>query len=276
MKRSLLFAAILCGAASMAEAATVDTLAVRSAKMDKDVPVVVITPDVMTTGQTCPVIYLLHGYSKEAPVMGHKAWLTQSKPNLPEIADERGVMFVCPNGSTSWYWDSPIDPTMQYETFVCHELIDYIDTHYPTVADRSGRAITGLSMGGQGAMWSVIHHPDVFGAGGSLSGGVDIRPFPDRWAIRQMIGDKESNPERWEEYAIVNQVDKLKDANVALIIDCGYDDFFFDVNNDLHARLLERRIPHDYIVRPGIHNHAYWNNAIDYQIEYFCKFFNKK
>lgn len=276
MKSHLLMAALLLTCVAGAEAATVDTLQVHSARMNRDIPVVVIVPDKMEASEPCPVIYLLHGYSKEAPVMGHKAWLTQSKPELPQIADERGVMFVCPNGSTSWYWDSPINPDMQYETFVCKELISYIDTHYPTLATRGNRAITGLSMGGQGALWSAIHHPDVFGLAGSTSGGVDIRQFPTNWDMMKNIGSKEENPERWEAYALVNQIDRFKAADLKLIIDCGYDDFFFAVNNDLHDRLLKARVPHDYIVRPGAHTHPYWNNSIDFQIEYFCKNFTGK
>ena len=64
--------------------------------------------------------------------------------------------------------------------YVSSELVKYIDTHYSTIKDRKGRAVTGLSMGGHGGMWLSIRHKDVFGAGGSTSGGVDIRPFPSR------------------------------------------------------------------------------------------------
>ena len=85
----------------------------------------------------------------------------------PEIADEKGIIFVCPDGKDSWYWDSPKNPAYRYETFVSSELVNYIDRNYKTIADRKGRAITGLSMGGHGAMWLGIRHKDVFGAAGS-------------------------------------------------------------------------------------------------------------
>ena len=64
--------------------------------------------------------------------------------------------------------------------FISSELVKYIDEHYKTIADRKGRAITGLSMGGHGAMWNAIRHKDMFGASGSTSGGMDIRPFPKK------------------------------------------------------------------------------------------------
>src|SRR5690606_41468252 len=64
----------------------------------------------------------------------------------------------------SWYWDSPIDPNYQYETFVSEELVKWIDKNYNTIASREGRAITGLSMGGHGGLYLGFRNLDVFGA----------------------------------------------------------------------------------------------------------------
>ena len=188
------------------------------------------------------------------------------KPDLPQIADEKGIIFVCPDGKNSWYWDSPKDPSYRYETFVSSELVKYIDGHYKTIADRKGRAITGLSMGGHGAMWNAIRHKDTFGAGGSTSGGGDIRPFPLNWDMSKQV---------WDEHTVINQIDKIENGDLAIIIDCGEADFFLNVNKDLHNRLLARKINHDFITRPGGHNGKYWNNSIDYQILFFDKFFKK-
>ncbi len=250
------------------EAAVVDTINVRSDAMQKDVQTVVVLPGKGKT--TAPVIYLLHGYGGNA-----KSWIAL-KPDLPEIADLYGVMFVCPDGKNSWYWDSPIDPSSKYETFVSGELVEYIDTHYQTVRDRSGRAITGLSMGGHGAMWLSMRHKDVFGAAGSTSGGVDIRPFPNSWEMKSRIGTESENREVWDAHTAINQIDQLNNGDLALIIDCGYGDFFFEVNNEFHKKLLKYKIDHDFIVRPGVHNGEYWNNSIDYQILFFKKFFDRK
>lgn len=71
------------------------------------------------------------------------------------------------------------------------------------------------------------------------------------------------------------QLDKIQNGDLALIIDCGEQDFFLDVNKALHAKLLERKIDHDFITRPGAHNGKYWNNSIDYQILFFDKFFRR-
>ena len=100
------------------------------------------------------------------------------------------MIFVCPDGENSWYWDSPINPSSQFETFVSQELPDWVDAHYPTLPSREGRAVAGLSMGGHGALWTAVRHKDRFGAVGSVSGGVDIRPFPDSWEMKAQLGEE--------------------------------------------------------------------------------------
>lgn len=272
MKRFGLFFVCLLLAVIPFYAAQVDTLMVNSPSMNKEVQVVIVTPDVAMgeNAVSCPVIYLLHGYGGHA-----KTWI-DIRPELPQIADEKGIIFVCPDGKNSWYWDSPLNKDMRYETFVSSELIDYIDSHYKTLADRRFRAITGLSMGGHGALWNAIRHKDVFGAAGSTSGGVDIRPFPKNWQMAEQLGEQETNKEVWDAHTVVNQIDSLQNGDLALIIDCGEADFFLEVNKDLHNRLLERKIDHDFITRPGGHTGTYWNNSIDYQILFFSKFFRKQ
>lgn len=253
-------------------AAKVDTVMVKSPAMNKDVQVVIITPDagLALNVEACPVIYLLHGYGGNAPT-----WVSL-KPELPQIADEKGIIFVCPDGKNSWYWDSPKDPSYRYETFVAKELIDYVDGNYKTIPSRKGRAIAGLSMGGHGAMWLSIRNKDVFGAAGSMSGGLDIRPFPKNWQMSKQLGEQETNRELWEKHTVINQLDNIQNGDLALIIDCGLGDFFLQVNKDMHEALVARKIDHDFILRPGAHNGPYWNNAVDYQILFFCKFFKRQ
>lgn len=264
----LLFAAV-CLTAQFAAAATVDTLAVRSASMDRDIPVIVIVPDGVSQADPCPTVYLLHGYGGD-----QTTWL-RIKPSLPAIADREGIAFVCPDGATSWYLDSKVREKSLYETFMTEELLPAVEERYPLSRERGGRAITGLSMGGFGAVSLAIKHKELFGAAGSTSGGLDIRPFPENWELPQLLGTLAENPEAWEEATPINLIPLLEEGELAIVIDCGYDDFFFGVNNDFHAELLRRGIMHDYYVRPGRHNNAYWGRAIDYQLVFFRNFFFK-
>lgn len=266
--RRLIIALTALFVMSYVQAAQVDTVLVNSRSMQKDIKTVVVVPDIAAQ-KACPVIYLLHGHG------GNYATWISVKPNLPQIADEKGIIFICPDGENSWYWDSPLHANVRYETFISSELINYVDQHYKTVARREGRAITGLSMGGHGAMWNAIRHSDVFGAAGTTSGGVDIRPFPKNWNMSDQLGEEASNQSVWDAHTVINLVPSMKKGQLALIIDCGYDDFFLEVNKNFHEALLKQGIGHDFLLRPGAHNSDYWNNSIDYQILFFQKYFQK-
>ncbi len=249
----------------------VDTISVFSKKMDRYIKNVVILPDGYNTpDKKYPVLYLLHGHGGK-----YDSWIKTTKKNLPEEATKWQMIIVCPDGQNSWYWDSPVNPKSQFETYVSSELVAYIDENYNTVADHDGRAITGLSMGGHGGLWLGINHSDIFGACGSMSGGVDIRPFMSKWNMSDMLGDHKQNPEIIDNYTVITHLDKIKPNTLSIIVDCGKDDFFYEVNESLHKEMLQKNVLHDYIVRPGGHTHQYWNNAIDYQMQFFSKFFNK-
>jgi S-formylglutathione hydrolase FrmB len=266
-----LFFLLCIGIAATSFAGPVDTILVHSASMNKDVKCVVIRPDGKPAANThWPVVYLLHGHSGD-----YAQWI-QTAPQLAAEATGDGILFVCPDGGyDSWYFDSPVDPKVRYETFITKELIPYIDTHYPTHADKAHRAITGLSMGGHGALYLAIRHRDLFGAAGATSGGVDFTPFPQNWGIKKDLGDYATHKENWENNTVLHAVDDLHNGDLHLIFDCGTGDFFLAVNRSLHQKLLDKKIDHDYIERPGAHNHDYWNNSIDYQVLYFLKFFKR-
>ncbi|MBQ8046847.1 MAG: esterase family protein [Prevotella sp.] len=282
MKKTLISLCCLLMACAV-KAGKVDTVVIHSDVMNRDIPVIIVSPTLPVQVQKTvkgkkqpampriemrfPVVYLLHGaYGSE------KAWL-EIKPNLPEIADEKGMIFVTAAALNSWYFDSPILKDFQYETFMTQDLIDYVDTHYSTFHNRHGRAITGLSMGGHGAFFLSMRHKDLYGAAGSMSGGLDIRPFPLNWNIPDVLGEMASHKQSWDEHSVVNQIDRINDGDLWLTFDCGEDDFFLEVNKDLHRRLLGRGIRHDFATRPGGHTSEYWANSLDYHLLFFEKYF---
>jgi S-formylglutathione hydrolase FrmB len=250
--------------------AQVDTIQVQSTSMSKSIKNVVITPDSYDTNTEFPVVYLLHGAGGD-----YSSWIKQV-PQLQQYANDHQMIIVCPDGGrTSWYWDSPIDEKMQYETYVSKELISAIDSRYKTIATGEGRAITGLSMGGHGAFFLAIKHQDVWGAAGSQSGGVDIRPFPNNWDMAKRLGEYSEYPENWEKNTVINMLHLLsgRQTKLKMIFECGTGDFFYDGNKRLHQKMLEMNIPHDYTERPGVHNWDYWRNSIKYQLLFFSDFF---
>ena len=253
-------------------ASRVDTLMLSSKSMGKELPNLVILPDgYETSDKDFPVLYLLHGATGNFGDWLHKV------PKLKEYVDAYQFIIVCPDGGfTSWYFDSPVDDKMQYETYITKELLTRVDKKYHTIADRSGRAIAGLSMGGHGAFYLAFKHQDLWGAAGSTSGGLDIRPFPKNWDLAERLGSYAENKEVWEKNTVINLVYLLHGNHLKLIFDCGTEDFFYGVNKRMHEKLLERNIPHDYSERPGKHNTEYWANSIQYQLLFFHQFFQSE
>ena len=267
-----IFILVLLG--MQAIAGNVDTIQIQSNYLKKATKFVVIQPSHQglqnNTQVRYPVVYLLNGYD------GNYAQWTKTAPQLAKTADDLKMIFVYPDGGkSSWYFDSPIDSSIRYESYIIKELVPYVDANFPTKANPKSRAITGLSMGGHGGLYLAIRHSDVFGAAGSTSGGFDFRPFPKSWNLPNILGEYEQNKERWYEYTVMRQVELLTNKQLAIIFDCGVDDIFITVNRALHEKLLQLKIDHDYIERSGGHNHAYWRSSIDFQMLFFHQFFQK-
>ena len=253
-----------------------DTVEVMSQAMGRNIKNVVIKPTEYANAdlqeKQYPVLYLLHG------AFGcYSDW--SEKANLDSLANCYHVIIVCPDGQDSWYFDSPIDPKMQFETYVSKELVEYIDSHYRTLANRYMRAITGLSMGGHGALFLAFRHPDVFWSCGSMSGNMDITQFPDKWHIKDRLGEYAANEQRWRDHAVCNLVDQVKACPLQpaqnIIIDDGLNDIFIKNNIALHEQLVEKGIEHDFTVRPGRHSWDYWVNSLDYHMMFFDKAFER-
>ena len=112
-----------------------------------------------------PVVYALHGYS-----IGAEEWVHElHAPQTIEGAFAQGakeMIVVLPDSKTfhngSMYSSSVT--TGDFEKFISHDVVAYIDAHYRTIPDRMSRGLVGHSMGGYGASRIGMKHPDVFGS----------------------------------------------------------------------------------------------------------------
>lgn len=258
-------------------ASTVDTLQIPSVAMAKTYKATVVLPNSYAKGKASfPVLYLLHG------AYGHFSdWLssTPDKNTVKNLADQYNIIIVMPEGETfSFYLNSPVNKGSQFETYITEEVIQKIDKTYRTINDKKGRVITGLSMGGHGALYLSAKHPELFCAAGSMSGAVDmgvmLGVLPNEQILKLMqpvFGDQSTNPDLYAQNAVIGMVDKIKANKLPLIIDCGVDDFLIEPNRELHRRLVYGKVPHEYTERPGAHTWEYWENALPFHVLFFSK-----
>lgn len=255
----------------MKEKYPVDIFNVYSEAMKKEIPCLVIKPieEVLDMNKRYPTLYMLHGYS------GDHTGYYEYMPDLQDLSNLYKIIFVCPDGGyNSWYLNSPFGDECFYETFISKELPAFIDQKYNTIDEKEQRAIMGLSMGGHGALYNAFRNPHVFGAAGSMSGGLDFTSFPLEWELRHRLGDFIFNKKLWDENCVTNMIDKIP-KDFPFIFDCGIDDFFMKCNRIFHEKLLKSKINHDYCERNGDHNWEYWANATRFQILFFNHFFQK-
>ena len=244
--------------------------------MKKVVPTTVVLPSGYdgSANHRYPVVYMLHGAGNDQR--------TYAREPILSLADSIGAIVVCPYGSASWWIDSPRMPWMRYETFVAKELVPYVDEHYRTIADRSGRAIAGHSMGGHGACFVGFGHTDLFGAVGYVMGGVDLRPFSTRKDLVKLLGEQTEYPDDWRRFSAIARAANLRNGEVQFTTVVGTGDFFFGVNRALHDLLSSNRVAHVHQEVRGIdeehstHTRTFAYEAMKTVFARFGEFFRSK
>jgi S-formylglutathione hydrolase FrmB len=250
---------------------TVDTVRIYSSSMSKLVKCVVIKPEeYANTQRRYPVVYLLHGHGDS-----YKGWI-KHMPSLQQLASKNKMIIVCPDGGYgSWYFDSPVDPAKRYETNVAIEIPRYIDSIYRTVPDRKARAITGSSMGGHGAMFIGLRHANIFGACGSISGVMDLHVLHGGLDLDKTLGDTIVNQAYYKDWSVLNMVENYPKDSLAVVMDCGTEDWLFPSNKATHNKMTALKFPHEYLSREGGHTLEYAIPAVRYQLQFFRKYFDR-
>ncbi|MEB2777852.1 alpha/beta hydrolase family protein [Algoriphagus sp. D3-2-R+10] len=277
MKKSLILLFFIPGL--LFAQAKVDTIEVFSKAMNKTLKAAVTTPSSYDGNKQFATLYLLHGGSG-----AYSDWYQKvTEPGLVNrMAEQYELIIVTPGvGPSSYYFDSPVMDSVQYETYITAELIPHIDNLYKTIAKKESRAITGLSMGGHGAIMLSAKHSDLFIAATSMSGvmNIDTRLWkvPAEFSkLRQsqqqeMLGMDLQYDAPFSTYTAVGLVDQMKENGIALLMDCGVDDFLLETNRQMHQLLLENGTPHDYTERPGAHTWEYWTSALPFHLLFIDK-----
>lgn len=258
----------------------VQELKFQSKVMSREMPYRVILPlnyEPKDDKKLYPVIYLLHGLT------GHYTnWIDKTK--IVEYATNYGYIIVMPEGNDGWYSDSISVPNEKYETHFIQEFIPEIDKKFHTIANREGRSVAGLSMGGYGSLKYGLKYPEKFILVGSFSGALGAASWTDKtlgngWkaltdSIMSVYGAEDSQNRKDNDiYKIVREITPEKAKTLPFIyLDCGTEDGLIQQNRDFSALLIEKKIPHEFRELPGKHDWIFWDSQVQQFLALSLKF----
>ncbi|WP_437919701.1 alpha/beta hydrolase [Sphingobacterium sp. LRF_L2] len=233
--------------------------------------VLIFKPDYYSRNQKFPLVYLFHGYSENYNQWSHTI-------DLQKLSNQYGFIIVTPDGFTSYYINSPINKGSQYEDFFFKELVPKV--HQSFGINEENIFISGLSMGGYGALRYFILKSDYFNTAGSTSGALEI-DYPNFqkvsqrfWRTDRMTNDLIKNlgnpkTENWNNYSISTLLKQNPCFKKAFIFDCGKEDILYSNSENLKMLTDKLEIPITFISQPGDHNTEYWKKSIEHHFIYF-------
>ena len=214
-----------------------------------------------------PVVVFLHGYTATAEAYVRYLELPQSADNAI-AAGAREMIIVLPDAFTAYsgsMYSSSVT-TGDWESYIADDLIAYVDSHYRTLARRDSRGLGGHSMGGYGAFKLALSLPEQFAAAASLSGVADVGEFRRERAADFQLVFGDSGPARGSEHDLFHLASRLASSagpRPRLYQCCGTEDFLIAQNRALSAHLKPLGLDYVYEEAPGIHDWAYWDEAIE-------------
>jgi len=282
MKRNLpilVFFMLSCGLASLGQSATqsrIDCSALDSKVLKQTVHFCVYLPSGYDEGaaqqptRRYPVLYFLHGLGDNEQTLFHSGGWT-----LLDDLRKRGRMgdflIVSPEGRRSFYINSA-DGQVRYSDFFLQEFMPLIERKYRIRPGRSGRAISGISMGGYGALRMAFAHPELFSAVSAQSAAL-ITESPQQLDSAERAGTplggvlsavfgKSIDVRHWNE----NNPFVLAKHNATVLktmkvyFNCGQvDNYGFEKGAAaLDAELIKLGVKHEYRSYPGDHSLTYF------------------
>ncbi|MDF3129153.1 alpha/beta hydrolase family protein [Kiritimatiellaeota bacterium B1221] len=209
-----------------------------------------------------PCLWLLHGLSDD-----HTTWLRRT--SVERYAEEAGVAVVMPNVHRSFYCD--MAQGGKYWSYLTEELPTLMRSFFPLSEARENNAVAGLSMGGYGATRWLLAKSEAYVAGASLSGVLDICSRMDTAmkeeqspmaATMQLIFGEQSPAGKAEDLLAQLPLAVQKETVSPLLQICGTEDFLYEDNLTFKKTAEDCGYPLTYRERPGVHEWAFWEEAI--------------
>lgn len=221
-----------------------------------------------------PLLYFLHGLGdNEQTLFNSGGWtLIDDLQRQHKIGE---FLIVAPQGWRSFYINSA-DGSFLYSDFFLHEFMPHIERKYRIVPGRTGRAISGISMGGYGALRFAFADPQLFSAVSAQSAALitesprELDPamhsgFPLGNLMAPVFGDP-INTRHWEanDPIVLARKNAAELRKMAIYFNCGQqDNYGFEKGAaKLNQELDRQHVPHEYRPYPGDH-------SIDYFVSHF-------
>jgi S-formylglutathione hydrolase FrmB len=255
----------------------IDCAALPSHTLGQTVHYCVMLPpdyDTATVGHSprrYPVLYFLHGLGdNEQTLFKGGGWdLIEDLRQKGQISD---FLIVVPEGKRSFYINSA-DGRTRYSDFFVREFIPYIESHYSIRHERSARAVSGMSMGGYGALRFAFANPELFSSVSAQSAALIVEPLPQNTSVPMpaqlsgLLGRVFGDPidlHHWNENSpfVLAKRNRtpIRTSGLSIYFNCGRDDEFgFDKGAEkLHRQLQAEGIQHEYHLYPGNHGAEYF------------------
>jgi len=247
---------------------------------------VVLPPDYeASSDKRYPTLYFLHGLFED-----ERSWIDRGGEQIWSTLTDQGELtnfiVVLPAGGRSFYVNSQ-DGHERYEDFFIQELVPEIERRYRTLAVVGERGISGVSMGGYGALHLAMRHPEVFGSASAHSAAL-LPKFPNplptegRWGFYARVLQEPFGSPLNESYWEANSPLALAEhpehfPQLALYFDCGdHDRYGFEEGAELLDHILSQKsFPHTFALRPGGHGWDYLHQYMQFSLSFHSKLFTQ-
>ncbi len=216
------------------------------------------------------VLLLLHGKFGNS-----NDWLELSR--IEKYATERNMVVIMPNAYNSYYTD--LTDGQNFFQHVANEVPNFVQKMFGISTEREKNYVAGLSMGGYGAFKVALTYPERYCYGISLSGALDIHDAMLRiegYGEVELLNKLATSPNAVidSDKDLIRLAKNIRINNLIapkLYIDCGIQDFLYNINLDMCDKLKEKGLDIYYTERPGEHNWEYWDYGIEKALEYVYK-----
>src|SRR5580700_3770712 len=286
----LLFAALAVSLSARAQS-RIDCDALNSGILKHTVHYCVYLPAGYDAGATqrpkqkYPVLYFLHGLGdNERTLFNSGGWTLLDDLRRQHKMGE--FLIVAPEGGRSFYINSA-DGSVRYSDFFLQEFIPLIETKYRISKGRSNRAISGISMGGYGALRFAFSHPEMFSAVSAQSAAL-ITESPQELdtaarsgaPLGKLLAAVFGSPidvAHWKENSpfVLAQRNLAAVRRLSIYFNCGQNDNYgFEKGAAvLHEQLLKEKVEHEYHPYPGDHSLSYFLDHFTEVMEFHSRAF---